>query len=151
MKEIRGDLWDYLLKPRHVVCITTNGFVKKNGEAVMGRGCAKQATNLIQDLPILVGSHLSKNGNHVGQIKVAMGKKSLRLITFPVKHNWYEDADLTLIRTSAYELAKIAKREDTKTFVLPRPGCGNGHLAWKAVKEVVVDLLPDNVAVITYD
>ena len=148
MKEIVGDLWDYLTKPKHIVCVTTNGFVKKNGESVMGRGCAKEAAELIPDLPILVGAHLLQNGNHVGQIKVPVGEKSLRIITFPVKHNWWEDADLVLIRTSAYELGKIAKRDSDRKYILPRPGCGNGRRKWSDVKKVIADILPDNVLVI---
>ena len=39
MKEIRGDLFT---QEADTICITTNGFVKANGECVMGRGCAKQ-------------------------------------------------------------------------------------------------------------
>lgn len=35
MIEVKGNLWTY---PAEVRVITTNGFVKKNGEAVMGIG-----------------------------------------------------------------------------------------------------------------
>ena len=42
MKEITGDIWDYH-KQGHWIVITTNGTVKSNGEAVMGRGIALQA------------------------------------------------------------------------------------------------------------
>jgi len=43
MKELRGNLFH---TPCDVICITTNGFVKRNGEAVMGRGCAVQHSSL---------------------------------------------------------------------------------------------------------
>ncbi len=39
MKEDFGDLWDF----DGIIAITTNGFVKKDGSCVMGRGCAKEA------------------------------------------------------------------------------------------------------------
>lgn len=38
--EVVGNMWAI---PADAYCITTNGFVKKNGEAVMGAGCAKEA------------------------------------------------------------------------------------------------------------
>ena len=41
MNEITGNILNYIGKPKTLVCITTNGFVKNNGEAVMGAGCAK--------------------------------------------------------------------------------------------------------------
>jgi hypothetical protein len=52
MRELKGDLWKLAeqLKP-DAVCITTNGSIKKNGQAVLGRGCGKEAA--LAD-PILV-------------------------------------------------------------------------------------------------
>lgn len=151
MKEIKGELFDYLLKPRHVVCITTNGFVKGNGQAVMGRGCALQASIIIEDLPKLLGQHLQEKGNHVAVLPISLWKKKLSIVTFPVKHNWWEDADLQLIGTSAYELAKIAGANKGKTYILPRPGCGNGRRNWEKVKKVIAPILPDNVCIITWE
>jgi hypothetical protein len=43
MKEITGELWDYYKKPNYNICLTVNGTIKANGEAVMGRGCALEA------------------------------------------------------------------------------------------------------------
>ena len=39
MKEVFGDLWEF----DGIIAITTNGFVKRDGTCVMGRGCARQA------------------------------------------------------------------------------------------------------------
>lgn len=44
MRDIKGNIWTlYDSDPTCYICITTNGFVKSNGEAVMGRGTALQA------------------------------------------------------------------------------------------------------------
>ena len=43
MIEIKGSLFN---EPCDAFCITTNGFIKKDGTCVMGRGCAKQAADL---------------------------------------------------------------------------------------------------------
>jgi hypothetical protein len=50
-----------------VIVITTNGFVKKNGAAVMGRGCARAAVNTFANysLEITLGSRIRTYGNTV--------------------------------------------------------------------------------------
>lgn len=140
MREIVGDLWDFYGKSGFIVCITTNGFVKKNGEAVMGRGCAKEAKLRFPGIARLLGESIKKGGNHITPLRVG-------LLSFPVKKGWWEDADLELIKRSAYELKNLAVVDSITRFILPRPGCGNGNLKWEEVKPLLVDL-PDNVWVI---
>lgn len=48
-------------------------------------------------------------------------------ITFPVKHNWWEKADLELIKNSFKELAKTCEQYEHDTFNLPLVGCGLGE------------------------
>lgn len=143
MLEITGNLWDYYGKPGHVVCITTNGFVKKNGDAVMGRGCAWEATQRIPDIARTLGNWIRDKGNVPGWIRY-----DLPLIAFPVKHNWFEKADIKLIRDSA-DWLRLAAKGSPHTFILPRPGCGNGQLTWSSVKPALF-YLPDNVLVIDF-
>jgi len=50
--EYIGEMFD---TDAQAVCITTNKFVKKNGAAVMGRGCAKQAMQLMPGIEFIVG------------------------------------------------------------------------------------------------
>lgn len=143
MIEAQGDLWIFLESPNSIGCITTNGMVKKNGECVMGRGCAQEAKRKFPNLPKKLGAMISTSGNVIHQLMP-------NLISFPVKHNWWEDADLKLITRSAMELVAIARHQPDKTFYLPRPGCGNGKRDWKEeVRPIIEGVLPDNVVVIT--
>lgn len=153
MKEIKGDMWKYFSDDekykRYVICITTNGFVKNNGKAVMGRGCAAEAAKRMPDLPERLGQLIKEKGNRV--ILQPLGCDDAfpecRILTFPVKHNWWEEGDLSLIKKSVKQLKEIAGKSKEFNFILPRPGCGNGHLDWKDVKPLLKDL-PENVWVI---
>ena len=87
MIELIEDMWELYEKHEWATfCITTNGFVKSNGEAVMGRGIAKQAVDRFPGLPIRLGQLLKQSGvgpfgpkgNHVQFI-------GHRLVAFPVK------------------------------------------------------------------
>lgn len=148
MQEMDGNLWDfYGLSEQHIACITTNGFVKTNGECVMGRGCAREARDKFPGLAELVGSIIKSVGNHVYWF---MNDGNKRIATFPTKHNWWEKSDIELIQQSAGELGRIAGRYPDHIFYLPRPGCGNGQLTWDDVKPAIKDLLPDNVIVVNY-
>lgn len=143
MKEVYGNLWDYHVDGEWI-CITTNGVVRQDGRAVMGRGVAAQAKARFPALPSLLGKRLIRNGNHVQPFS------SLKLFTFPVKHHWKGQADLNLIIRSSKELmAQLDSHRWTSRVVLPRPGCGNGQLDWEDVRDVIYPLLDDRVLVIT--
>ncbi len=66
MQEILGSIWISYLVPGHSICITTNRVVKSNGEAVMGRGVAQQATELIPGIAKDLGSYIRNHGNRAG-------------------------------------------------------------------------------------
>lgn len=146
MKEVTGNLWDYDADYR---VITTNGTVKSNGCAVMGRGCAAEAKERYPGLDKRLGTHLKMFGNKIHLLH----DKNIEagLWSFPVKHNWWERADIKLIKQSAEELASEARACGPDViFVMPRPGCGNGRLQWETVRAAIADILPDNVHVITF-
>lgn len=141
MKEVVGDLWTY---PADWRVITTNGFVKKNGECVMGRGCAKEFADTHKYFPSVLGQFIQQEGNHV-----AFWHEE-KLITFPVKHNWWEKADPDLIKRSIGEMLNHVWFYGDREYVMPRPGCGNGQLNWEDVRPIL-EPLPDNVKVITWE
>ena len=148
MIEVRGNLWTY---PADVRVITTNGTVKKSGECVMGRGCALEAKSFIPNIASYLGDCIQRNGNHVYLLGTYKGAE---IYSFPVKHNWYEKADLDLIARSRNELADLLDpiylNDKGHVFVMPRPGCGNGQLKWEDVKPILEPILDDRFHVITF-
>lgn len=148
MIEVYGNLWT---EPG-VKVITTNGYVKTNGNAVMGAGCALEAANKYKDLPKLLGARIRRDGNHVHHFHVKDKENIVyTLFTFPVKHEWHQIADLTLIERSAIEIMGLSRTLGYNgSIVIPRPGCGNGGLVWKDVKSVISPILDNRFKVITF-
>ena len=142
MKHVTGDLWANHSRDNWVV-ITTNGFVKNNGCAVMGRGVALDCMSNFPDMPVLLGEHLRKNGNHVGTFE------KFNLFTLPVKHVWWDKADLDLIIRSLDELVVAMNNVKAANVYLPKPGCGNGGLDWSDV-EPLMDVLDDRFTLVHY-
>jgi|KBSMisStandDraft_5_1062788.scaffolds.fasta_scaffold451381_2 hypothetical protein len=132
------DLWDEAANWR---CITTNGSLRQDKSAVMGRGCALEAKTKFPHLPTQLGKHLIARGNVIGFFP------EYQIITFPVKHNWHEPADLDLIEFSTRQLEAFARVHMAERILLPMPGCGNGRRRWEEVRPLLVDL-PDNVVII---
>lgn len=154
MIETRGNLWD---TPGYAVrVITTNGTVKRDGTCVMGRGCAKEARDKFPGVDARLGLLLTQHGNRCFRL----GKYSFThpedrpepftLASMPVKHNWWEVADLKLIATSAWQLMDMADKFDWPNVLMPRPGCGNGQLDWEIVGKHLRNLLDDRFTVITF-
>lgn len=151
MKEIFVNIWD-LYDAGETVCITINGHVKRNDEAVMGRGTAYQALCRWPDMAKVLGALIEQKGNVVQLIRP-------RLLAFPVKASsgvsdgtnvighmqyrypkgravpgWLLKADLNIIRRSLDELTKLHKEHGWERVYLPRPGCGAGELDWAQVE-----------------
>lgn len=147
MKVEHGNIWAH----RAVgdwVCITTNGIVKDNGENVMGVGVAKQASERYHDLALRIGSHISASGNIPGFFDAE------KIISFPVKHHWNDNADLVLIKDSAQDIADTA-RELAEDYVIhhifsPFPGCGAGGLKWEQVRPVIEPIFDERFTLVEY-
>lgn len=172
MKEIKGNLWEIECD---AVCISTNGFVKNNGECVMGRGCAKEAAEYFPEIPKLLGDRITKHGNIVQVIRHFEG---VAILSYPVKcevnaymtdirqvvshmRHIYKDegcvvpgwacvAELGRIQNSARELVALADQHGWKKVLLPRVGCGAGELSWSKVKPVLDEILDDRFYAITF-
>lgn len=132
-----------------VVCVTTNGFVKRNGEVVMGRGIALQIQRRYPSVPKHLGSLIRKHGNRpmiIGTIR-----QKTKLVSFPVKHNWWEDADLQLIEDSCIKLVAMADKFGWEEVILPRPGCGNGNLEWEQVYPILSKYFDDRFVIMSYN
>lgn len=183
MLELRGDLFDLSSYESHpdnqsvdwqpdAIVITTNGFVKKSGECVMGRGCAKQATSLYPRIAKTLGTLIRNKGNHVHLIK-----EDPNILSFPVKPvsvsclaskknvvrhmqnrfkpgqqvpGWACVADLQLIERSANELVDITNKYGWEKVILPRPGVGFGELKWSDVCPILNKVLDNRFYSITF-
>lgn len=149
MKEVIGDIWDYH-KQGHWIVITTNGTVKTDGSCVMGRGVALQAKQRFPNLPLELGSRIRGCAMPYGEWSVGNNLKGFynyKIITFPVKHNWWEKADLVLIEESCRQLqASCHGNQDIKYMV--RPGCGAGELDWRDIKPILEKYLDDRFIVV---
>lgn len=171
LREEKIDIFERSKTPDiSAVCLTTNGYYRKDGHAVMGRGVAKAANDLWR-LSELLGNAIRLHGN-VAQIFAAVPRPNqadLLIIAFPVKPVWGTNvlpqhtgkfppdrvpgwacyADLELIRRSARELQQVIQQFIVphppvgRKVLLPRPGCYNGGLSWETVKPILdVELAP---------
>ena len=142
MKEITGNLWSY--HDKSIIVITTNGYIKKNGECVMGRGCAKEAKDRYPEIAKQLGNAIRISGNHVHYLRNG-------IISFPVKYNFWEKADLELIDRSAQELVKLVNFCEFEQVVMGRPGCGNGGRSWiNEVKPILEKYFDDRFLIIDF-
>ena len=166
MKSYKGNI---LLKIGKVpaICITTNGFVTTNGKCVMGRGIAKQISDVYPEVPKLLGKLIKENGNIV---QVITNIKGTDIISFPVKPiesydysklvnhmigkitskripGWAVRADIEIIKSSCYLLNNLIEYKKYKYVCLPRPGCGAGELSWDEVRSKIKDILSENVVI----
>jgi hypothetical protein len=147
MIEKVGSLWSYHVSTDARV-ITTNGDVNSKGQAVMGRGVASQAAGIFPRVRYILGRKILEEGNIVHMMEFS--DRSFKLVSFPVKEHYYEQARLELIERSAQQLYDLANQQSWQTIILPRPGCGNGGLKWSDVRPVI-DWLDDRFTVVNND
>ncbi|OGR30508.1 MAG: ADP-ribose-binding protein [Desulfuromonadales bacterium GWD2_54_10] len=139
MHEISGDIWSFL--GQATLCVTTNGSVTKDGRAVLGRGCARQAGERFPDLARILGGLLQQYGNHVHLLGNG-------LVSFPVEETAWSLPDLHLIQRSAHELLGLAESEQWNCVLVPRPGCGYGGLDWNLVRPLLEPLFDQRFTLI---
>lgn len=156
MLEAYGNIWDIADEGGwDALVITTNGYVRKDGRAVMGRGVAKEAADRYIELPGQLGQAIKTQGHRV---HVFSGYAPYDIVAFPVKPifglngepGWKAKADLGLITTSAAQLVYYADRYEWKDVLVPRPGVGNGKLNWGNVKAIIEPIFDDRFTVVTW-
>lgn len=161
MIEQRGNIWDLYQQDSSKdkwLIITTNGFIKNNGKAVMGAGIAKQAKERFFDLDTTLGKLIRFNGfNTVFPLPnvTDINNNNYNLICFPVKYNYWEKASLKLIEESLILLYNFIRYFYEQNNILPtiysvKPGCGNGKLEWNQVKPIMEKYFKycDNIIVV---
>ena len=128
--EVYKNLWNFDPEIYYRV-ITTNGNIKSNGEAVMGRGIALQAAERYPELPTLLGNYIKRGGNSV------CINSDHKIIMFPTKNKWWEKSNCELIKKSCKDLFILCIQWNIKDIVMPMVGCSNGGLKWDNVKEII--------------
>ena len=149
---------------RDALVITTNGFVKKDGSCVMGRGIAKQIANMFPRVPKILGERILRHGNKVHHLT-----ESPTLISFPVKATseiydgtnavahmvknlklgdkvpgWACKARIDIIEKSLQEIVELADNNPHwKRILIPKVGCGAGELDFKVIKPLMEQYLDD--------
>jgi hypothetical protein len=167
MKILKGNLFTV---GSDATAITTNGFVKKDGSAVMGRGCALQASKQVAGLAQHLGNLITMNGNTVQVIN-----DSPLLVSFPVKPShalyngdnavqhmrnkfrigqripgWACKASQEIIINSALQLRKLTGAMGWQKVAIPRPGCGAGELNWIEIKPLLSEILDDRFLSVSF-
>lgn len=169
MLEEKCNIWD-----KHdqgeIVCITTNGYVKTNGQVVMGRGVALQAAKRFPGLAIRTGGYIKAQG-----YANVVFDETARLVIFPVKPDggvslngknvvshqrhrfpdgawvpgWAMAAHPSIIRRSLERLDRIRRAEKWERVYLPRPGCGAGELDWETQVKPICEPYGDWLVIVT--
>lgn len=106
----------------------------------MGRGIALEASQRYPKLQAIAGRLIRQNGSRVETLI------SEKLILFPVKGHYRDHADINLILKSTLQLLEIFNShgwEDSR-ILLPRVGCGWGHLDWAEVHPLLVHYLTED-------
>lgn len=142
MIEVFGNLWD---AEADLIVITTNLATRRDGSAVMGAGCAREAAERFPNFPWDYGLFLANEGD-----TPVFTYDDQALYCLPVKYHWSEKADYQLIDNEVRALVKYVDTTDYKRVAMPRPGCGNGGLQWWSVKQRIQHLLDDRYHVYHY-
>lgn len=133
---------DKLLDENVTIAITTNGTFQKNGAIVTGAGIADWADEITENhFGHGIGTRLNE---YKVNIPVLYGNvQKAKFISFPVKHNWWERASITLIQMSMSYILRnwhLWGLANTPLYI-PLPGCGNGQLKWPVVETALMDVL----------
>ena len=143
--------------------VTTNSSINRNGELVMGRGAALQATKRIPGIAKEAAQKIlewrKKSGRHEYLLLIIREPRPLEgrygFGIFQVKTIWNAPADLHLISTSLNVLRTYAYGRPELSIRMNYPGIGYGHLSRKAVgtvlepnlKQGIHPAIPKNVTV----
>lgn len=138
---------------KEAVCVTTNGIIKANGQAVMGAGIAKEANQLFH-LSDRLGKYLKQYGNRAFNLgnycrMINEVPITFTIFSFPTKHDWKDDSDITIICKSCEQLMEMCTKFGIVKCYLTPPGCGCGNLNYETiVKPWISQILDDRFVVV---
>lgn len=148
MQVVEGDIWEYHAQGAWII-ITTNAGLTKSGLAVMGRGVALQASERFPTLRSRLGAALRTIDRSAEAESIpCVAFEDLRIICFPVKWTFYDDAELDLIEASARHCMQLLDEIGIATIYSVKPGCGSGHLLWSQVQPILAPIFNDRVTIV---
>lgn len=145
-----GNMWS-IFDTTDYFLITTNSYIRGDGELVMGRGMARQMKSRIPNSPRLFAAditHMSEYGLVTYDLSELYPDMPM-LGCFQVKTHYREAASSMLIKQSTEMLQLLSEDSADTRFDLNYPGIGNGRMAYETVAPIIRSL-PDNVHIWTY-
>jgi hypothetical protein len=159
MKEAICNIWDRHAEKKWI-CVTTNYGWRPDHWAVMGAGVALQARDRYPEIAREYGkfcfNYCTANPDTVN-IDICPFPNH-HIICFATKSldvekpwlSWKQSSSIEQIIHSCKSLVDwMTLNKIVTNIYLPRPGCQNGGLSWKFVKNHIHTLLPDNVIVVS--
>jgi len=149
MKYAKGDIWQIAHDADGWVVVPTNTTLRRDGNAVMGAGMAKEAARRFPELPKELADHIRLLNDILFVHRP--------VICMPTKHNWRDPSRLEWIERGCTELSSFARLLSSvghgNTIFLPTLGCGLGGLDWERQVRPVVDSLleGDRFVLVQYD
>jgi hypothetical protein len=139
-----GDIWTRYGLDGEVILVPTNATLKSVDKLVMGAGAALHATWKEPDIATRFGRKLMETNSLI------LWDETWDIWGFQSKYHWKDDSDLDLITMSTDMLINIANQYPDSVFNLCWPAIGLGNLT-KATTKPILDNLPDNVVVWSFD
>ncbi len=146
-----GNMWEWY-NGYDLVLVTTNSYVKQNGDLVMGRGAALEAVSHLSNLAKGLGKIILSRKGHLGTygLIVFPDWPRTKIGAFQVKRSFSKKAELDLIALSTDMLNAFTQQYSSAVIALNFPGIGNGGLEREDVLPII-ETLSDNVHVYQYE
>ena len=130
-----GDIWSLATELEAWVVVPTNTTIRRDGDAVMGAGMAKDAVDRFPGLAGSLAAHIRKFDSRI--------YVQNPIICLPTKHNWRNPSKIEFVEQGCHELLDLARIltsvGDTHPILLPQLGCGLGGLNWERQVRPLVD------------
>lgn len=148
-----GNMFNELsdLTKNDCVLVSTNSYIRNDGNLVMGRGAAKGITEYHPNAPSQFGELIRLGVNHLGKYGILICEcERYSIGAFQVKYHFKDKASLPLIAFSIKVLNTCALYYSR--VLLNYPGISNGKLTKDEV-EPLLRFLPRNVEIweLNYD
>lgn len=132
----RGNMWS-MLEHADLFLITTNSYVRRDGELVMGRGIAREAKTRFPHIPQLAGEWILQNDLHNGFYGILTDIFDNNMGLFQVKLHYSADADINVIDTSCEMLSFWITENQLTNVHMNYPGIGAGRLDKSRVEPIL--------------